>query len=87
MWAFFFVLFDFPEIALLLGALAVYWSISALRAKPKDASAPGTAGASGATATTGSAAAGSTQSTPGTTPGSPLRAMAGSRPLLRSAVW
>ena len=35
MWAFFFALFDFPEIALLLGALSVYWSVSALRAKPK----------------------------------------------------
>ncbi|MFF8913350.1 hypothetical protein ACF08M_08510 [Streptomyces sp. NPDC015032] len=41
MWAFFFALFDLPEIALLLGALAVYWSISSLRAKPRDASAPG----------------------------------------------
>lgn len=39
MWAFFFALFDFPEIALLLGALALYWSISALRAKPKDPAA------------------------------------------------
>ncbi|WP_405715962.1 MULTISPECIES: hypothetical protein [unclassified Streptomyces] len=39
MWAFFFALFDFPEIALLLGALSVYWAISALRAKPKSASA------------------------------------------------
>ncbi|MGW8885123.1 hypothetical protein [Streptomyces sp. NPDC055749] len=38
MWAFFFALFDFPEIALLLGALSVYWSISALRAKPKTPS-------------------------------------------------
>ncbi|NWF26193.1 hypothetical protein HW130_07910 [Streptomyces sp. PKU-EA00015] len=35
MWAFFFALFDFPEIALLLGALAVYWSVSSLRAKPR----------------------------------------------------
>ncbi|MEV6163718.1 hypothetical protein AB0L71_17610 [Streptomyces sp. NPDC052052] len=41
MWAFFFALFDFPEIALLLGALAVYWSISSLRAKPKEAATPG----------------------------------------------
>ncbi|MEU0137925.1 hypothetical protein ABZ172_28400 [Streptomyces sp. NPDC006296] len=37
MWAFFFALFDFPEIAMLLGALAVYWSISALRGGPKKA--------------------------------------------------
>ncbi|MFE7628168.1 hypothetical protein [Streptomyces sp. NPDC057509] len=43
MWAFFFAIFDFPEIALLLGALATYWSISALRARPKDPAArPGT---------------------------------------------
>lgn len=41
MWAFFFALFDFPEIALLLGALATYWSISALRAKPTEPTAPG----------------------------------------------
>ncbi|WP_369376902.1 hypothetical protein [Streptomyces sp. cg36] len=35
MWAFFFALFDWTEIALLLGALALYWAVSALRAKPK----------------------------------------------------
>ncbi|TRV75037.1 hypothetical protein FKN01_22915 [Streptomyces sp. 130] len=35
MWAFFFAIFDFSEIALLLGALATYWAVSALRAKPK----------------------------------------------------
>ncbi|WP_030671519.1 hypothetical protein [Streptomyces cellulosae] len=44
MWAFFFVLFGWPSAALLLGALAMYWSISALRAKPRtpdpDAPAP-----------------------------------------------
>ncbi|MGW1191555.1 hypothetical protein [Streptomyces sp. NPDC002559] len=46
MWAFFFAIFDFPEIALLLGALAVYWSISSLRSKPDAAtgSATGRAG-------------------------------------------
>ncbi|MEU8624360.1 hypothetical protein [Streptomyces sp. NPDC048669] len=41
MWAFFFAIFDLPEIALLLGALATYWSISALRAKLKDPSTTG----------------------------------------------
>ncbi|MEV0782910.1 hypothetical protein AB0I52_07970 [Streptomyces sp. NPDC050423] len=41
MWAFFFAIFDLPEIALLLGALATYWSISALRAKPKEPSTTG----------------------------------------------
>ncbi|MCD9873438.1 hypothetical protein [Streptomyces guryensis] len=32
MWAFFFALFSWPYVALLLGALALYWGISALRA-------------------------------------------------------
>ncbi|WP_274561459.1 hypothetical protein [Streptomyces spiramyceticus] len=36
MWAFFFALFDLPEVALLLGTLALYWGISSLRAKPRD---------------------------------------------------
>ncbi|MFF9506195.1 hypothetical protein ACF1BU_02160 [Streptomyces sp. NPDC014724] len=82
MWAFFFALFDFPEIALLLGALALYWSISALRAKPKGASAPaGPAGAAGPAAPSGTPAAGPLQGSgsghvpappaPGSAPGAP----------------
>lgn len=35
MWAFFFALFSWPYMALLLGALALYWAISALRDKPR----------------------------------------------------
>ncbi|MFK4144283.1 hypothetical protein [Streptomyces sp. NPDC004065] len=35
MWAFFFALFSWTYVALLLGALALYWGISALRAKPR----------------------------------------------------
>ncbi|MFI9112167.1 hypothetical protein [Streptomyces venezuelae] len=35
MWAFFFAIFEIPELALLLGALGLYWAISSLRAKPK----------------------------------------------------
>ncbi|WP_406862639.1 hypothetical protein ABZO31_20315 [Streptomyces sp. HUAS MG47] len=35
MWAFFFAIFSLSELALLLGALALYWGISSLRAKPK----------------------------------------------------
>ena len=35
MWAFFFALFSWPYVALLLGALALYWAISALRSKPR----------------------------------------------------
>ncbi|MFD5428893.1 hypothetical protein [Streptomyces sp. NPDC127084] len=54
MWAFFFVLFDLSEIALLLGALALYWGGSSLRAKSRRdasaASAAGMAGGSGAAA-------------------------------------
>ncbi|WP_329614367.1 hypothetical protein OG244_15130 [Streptomyces brevispora] len=61
MWAFFFAIFDLPEIALLLGALATYWSISALRAKPKDPSAAGDAAGSAA----GSASAASSGSASG----------------------
>lgn len=37
MWGFFFALFSWPYVALLLGALALYWGISALRAKPRPA--------------------------------------------------
>lgn len=33
LWGFFFALFSLPEIALLLGALSVYWAVSSLRAK------------------------------------------------------
>ncbi|MFG2499871.1 hypothetical protein ACGFSB_16855 [Streptomyces sp. NPDC048441] len=36
MWAFFFALFGWRYVALLLGALALNWGISALRAKPKQ---------------------------------------------------
>ncbi|MFD3666410.1 hypothetical protein ACFWVF_38370 [Streptomyces sp. NPDC058659] len=39
MWAFFFAIFEIPELALLLGALGVYWAVSSLRARPKDAAA------------------------------------------------
>ncbi|KNB51574.1 hypothetical protein [Streptomyces caatingaensis] len=36
LWGFFFALFSLPEVALLLGALSVYWGISALRGRPGD---------------------------------------------------
>ncbi|WBO64308.1 hypothetical protein [Streptomyces camelliae] len=35
MWSVFFVLFGWPYVALLLGALALYWGVSSLRAKPR----------------------------------------------------
>ncbi|MFF1507654.1 hypothetical protein [Streptomyces sp. NPDC058326] len=37
MWAFFFAIFEIPELALLLGALGLYWAISSLRTKPTQA--------------------------------------------------
>ncbi|MET9950470.1 hypothetical protein ABZ135_02825 [Streptomyces sp. NPDC006339] len=40
MWAFFFAIFDIPELALLLGALGLYWAISGLRAKAKAPEGP-----------------------------------------------
>lgn len=47
MWAVFFALFSWPYVALLLGALALYWGISALRAQPRRPSpdAPAAPGA------------------------------------------
>ncbi len=36
MWSFFFVLFGWAYVALLLGALSLYWAISALRARPRQ---------------------------------------------------
>lgn len=42
MWALFFALFTWPYVALLLGALALYWGISALRAKPRTSGDPDT---------------------------------------------
>lgn len=67
MWAFFFALFNVREIALLLGALALYWGISSLRGKAKSpadregardgsdsGTAPGSRGAAGGPGGTGS---------------------------------
>ncbi|MGW0362098.1 hypothetical protein [Streptomyces sp. NPDC002990] len=44
MWGFFFGIFGIPSMGLMLGALAVYWGISALRAKPVAAASAGSAG-------------------------------------------
>lgn len=57
-WAFFFALFGWRDLALLLGALALYWGISALRAKPRrpDPTAPRPAGRAGAAAGSGAVA-------------------------------
>ncbi|MFE1412515.1 hypothetical protein ACFW6F_17150 [Streptomyces sp. NPDC058746] len=39
MWGFFFGIFGIPSVGLLLGALALYWGISALRGRPAPATA------------------------------------------------
>ncbi|MDK1472778.1 hypothetical protein QNO07_04930 [Streptomyces sp. 549] len=44
MWGFFFALFNIPPVALLLGALALYWGISALRGAPGATRKDGDAG-------------------------------------------
>jgi hypothetical protein len=41
MWAFFFILFGWPYMALLLGALALYWGISSLRGRARASAGPG----------------------------------------------
>ncbi|MFF1925495.1 hypothetical protein ACFVW8_33595 [Streptomyces sp. NPDC058221] len=96
MWAFFFAIFDLPEIALLLGALATYWSISALRAKPKESSATGAAarpdpfGPGPAQVTESGPAAGpdQTPAAPSAAPGAPVATSAqrGSRQQKTAAV-
>ncbi|ARF74729.1 hypothetical protein B7C62_22685 [Kitasatospora albolonga] len=80
MWSVFFALFEFSEIALLLGALSVYWAVSSLRAGPRSPSAAdrtavgggsapaaGTGGASPVTAGSGSGSGSQNGSRPQTT--------------------
>ena len=45
MWGLFFGLFGLPEVALLFGALALYWGVSALRGKAKPPADPQAAAA------------------------------------------
>ncbi|MEU0524041.1 hypothetical protein [Streptomyces niveus] len=75
MWAFFFALFDFPEIALLLGALALYWGISSLRAKAPVSRAsvdgPAAAGTDVRTASGSGSGSGTTSAAPATTDAPP----------------
>ncbi len=58
MWGFFFGIFGIPSVGLLLGALALYWGISALRGKPATATASATPGAASTPAPGGLAALG-----------------------------
>ncbi|MCB5183534.1 hypothetical protein [Streptomyces antimicrobicus] len=57
MWGFFFGLFGIPAMGLMLGALALYWGVSALRAKRDPAEAAGGAGRAGLGAGGGAAGA------------------------------
>ncbi|MFJ2023029.1 hypothetical protein ACIODW_04345 [Streptomyces sp. NPDC087897] len=70
MWAFFFALFDFPEIALLLGALATYWAISALRTPLRNASGGGGTGTADSASAAGSASGDGTGAAGGSGAGS-----------------
>ena len=62
MWGFFFALFSWPYVALLLGVLALYWGVSALRTKPRaadpDAPAPAPAAQEGSRPQTTAAVSG-----------------------------
>lgn len=87
MWAFFFALFDFPEIALLLGALSVYWSISALRGGPRKTPAAGAAGTgTGAAADASGPDRTPAPAQPGTPPGAPGAAQYAGRQQTTAAV-
>ncbi|MGH4034256.1 hypothetical protein ACQB60_35660 [Actinomycetota bacterium Odt1-20B] len=77
MWAFFFALFGWRYLALLLGALGLYWAISSLRAKPRAAA--GAAGSAGAGSAAGAGAATGAATAPAPAPG-------GGRPQVTAAV-
>ncbi|WP_148591236.1 hypothetical protein [Streptomyces sp. WAC01526] len=82
MWSFFFVLFSLPEVALLLGALAIYWGISSLRAKP----APAKASAAATTAAMEGRPAPSAQPDRGDRPGGTPSSPGSTRPQVTSAI-
>ncbi|RXS65966.1 hypothetical protein EST54_16970 [Streptomyces sioyaensis] len=81
MWAFFCVLFSLPEIALLLAALALYWGVSALRAKPDSSKAT----AEATTAAMEGRPAPATEPAPGGQPGAPS-SQGSTRPQVTAAI-
>ncbi len=81
LWSFFCVLFGLPEVALLLGALALYWGISSLRAKPN----PAKADAAATTAAMEGRPAPAAQPAPGAQPGSPA-SPGSTRPQVTAAI-
>ncbi|MGW2025643.1 hypothetical protein [Streptomyces decoyicus] len=85
LWSFFSVLFSLPEVALLLGVLAIYWGISSLRAKPNTAKAS----AAATTAAMEGRPAPTAQSAPESQPGAPAAPGTGTgttRPQVTSAI-
>ncbi|WP_256104998.1 hypothetical protein [Streptomyces sp. ODS05-4] len=66
-WGFFFSVFDFTELALLLGALALYWGVSSLRAR-RAAATTGDAAARTAAAVGGAPAPAAQEPTGGGRP-------------------
>lgn len=64
MWGFFFGIFGIPSVGLLLGALAMYWGISALRGRPAEPAATASPAAD-PTAATPTTPAPATTPTPG----------------------
>ncbi|MFD3941054.1 hypothetical protein ACFWSF_40420 [Streptomyces sp. NPDC058611] len=86
MWGFFFGIFGIPSMGLLLGALALYWGISALRGKP---AAPASARASVADVSgtgPGTVAGGSAAVEPGAARGGLAALGAAARPQRTAAV-
>ncbi|MGX1756208.1 hypothetical protein ACWIG5_04710 [Streptomyces lydicus] len=81
LWAFFCVLFGLPEVALLLAALALYWGISSLRAKPN----PAKADAAATTAAMEGRPAPAAQPAPGAQPGAPA-SPGSTRPQVTAAI-
>jgi hypothetical protein len=79
MWGLFFGLFNLPEVALLLGTLALYWGISSMRAKPKDESEAGTGTGTG-TGTGAGTRAGRAEVLAAMQPGPPRDAVPIARP-------
>ncbi|MFJ5801425.1 hypothetical protein [Streptomyces decoyicus] len=83
LWSFFCVLFSLPEVALLLGVLAIYWGISSLRAKPN----PAKASAAATTAAMEGRPAPTTQPAPESQPGAPAAPGTGTtRPQVTAAI-
>lgn len=98
MWGFFFGVFGIPSMGLLLGALALYWGISALRGAPAKPSGEGTGRATAADvgtgtgrgaatdAGTGAGAGAASGSAPGSAPGGLAALGAAARPQRTAAV-